>query len=259
MSYGYGFGWGEYIPVAKKRADAQKKLAQLRKKNPNIAPVVIEGNRITTTWWGRAWCDNFAHYADFQNRIQRGSAYCKNGFVLDLQIAEGEVSAQVQGSSLYKLTININKLSEKTWRKIVNASAKRVENIAALTEGKFPQELSDIFMRQADGLFPAPKEIKFTCSCPDQYGTHMCKHVAAALYGIGNRLDSDPLLFFKLRGVDPSELIKKSIEEKMQNMLANTGKKSKRVIADGDVGRIFGINNAAPQTEAAKAPRRRRR
>jgi uncharacterized Zn finger protein len=161
--------------------------------------------------------------------------------VLDLQIAEGEISAQVQGSRLYKLSVSIEKLSDKKWRKIVDACAKRVDNIAALTEGKFPKELADIFMTQGDGLFPAPKEIKFQCGCPDQYGAHMCKHIAAVLYGAGARLDADPLLFFKLRGVDPSELIKKSVEEKMQNLLANAGKKSRRVIADEDVTRIFGV------------------
>jgi uncharacterized Zn finger protein len=69
----------------------------------------------------------------------------------------------------------------------------------------------------------------------------MCKHVASALYGIGARLDREPLLFFTLRGVDPSELIKRSVEEKMQNLLANTNKKSKRVIADKDVARLFGV------------------
>lgn len=30
----------------------------------------------------------------------------------------------------------------------------------------------------------------------------MCMHVAAALYGVGVRLDEDPLLFFELRGQD---------------------------------------------------------
>ena len=50
------------------------------------------------------------------------------------------------------------------------------------------------------GLFPEPGEMKFRCSCPDW--TEMCKHVAAALYGVGNRLDHQPELLFLLRGVD---------------------------------------------------------
>ena len=50
-----------------------------------------------------------------------------------------------------------------------------------------------------------PDEIQFDCSCPDW--ADMCKHVAAVLYAVGNRLDSQPELLFVLRKVDPRELI----------------------------------------------------
>ena len=71
MSWGYGYS--EYKSVAEQRAKAQKQLAKLRKKDPGIQPVVIEGRKITTTWWGNSWCENFKRYADFENRISRGS------------------------------------------------------------------------------------------------------------------------------------------------------------------------------------------
>src|SRR5205814_79045 len=59
--------------------------------------------------------------------------------------------------------------------------------------------------RRGEGLFPAPAEIKLTCSCPDWAG--MCKHVAAVLYGVGARLDAQPELLFRLRGVEEAELL----------------------------------------------------
>ena len=61
----------------------------------------------------------------------------------------------------------------------------------------------DRVCREGDGLFPAPGEIKLSCSCPDS--ADMCKHVAATLYGVGARLDEAPRLLFVLRGVDESE------------------------------------------------------
>jgi uncharacterized Zn finger protein len=94
-------------------------------------------------------------------------------------------------------------------------------------------------MKQGDGLFPSPKEIHMDCSCPD-WAT-MCKHVAATLYGVGAKLDADPLLFFTLRGIDPTGLIKKSVDEKMKSLLANAKKKSRRAIDEKDVARIFGV------------------
>jgi len=50
------------------------------------------------------------------------------------------------------------------------------------------------------GLFPPPKDILFTCSCPEW--ASMCKHMAAVLYGIGARLDHQPELLFTLRRVE---------------------------------------------------------
>jgi uncharacterized Zn finger protein len=69
----------------------------------------------------------------------------------------------------------------------------------------------------------------------------MCKHAAAVLYGIGARLDRDPMMFFTLRGIDCSELIKKSIDEKMNSMLKNADRKSSRVIDGADLAGLFGL------------------
>ena len=63
----------------------------------------------------------------------------------------------------------------------------------------------DRVCREGDGLFPAPQEMALSCSCPDW--ADMCKHVAAALYGVGARLDEKPQLLFALRGVDENDLI----------------------------------------------------
>ena len=108
-----------------------------------------------------------------------------------------------------------------------------------LLEGKFPEELAVMFKDKKYGLFPSPKEIHFDCSCPDW--ASMCKHVAAALYGIGTRFDINPMLFFELRNIDSKELVKKSAEQKLDIMLKNAGKKSKREIPDKDVKDIFGL------------------
>jgi DNA-binding transcriptional regulator YiaG len=64
----------------------------------------------------------------------------------------------------------------------------------------------------------------------------MCKHVAAVLYGVGNRLDCDPGLLFELRGVDAQELIAQdmSLLDESQAGQADT-------LADQDLGDLFGI------------------
>jgi uncharacterized Zn finger protein len=235
------WGYYEYKPVAEKKADAQRQLEKLRKKNPNISPVVIEGRTIAKTWWGKAWNANLEGYADYANRIGRGSSYVKNGMVLDLQIAPGLVTALVQGSQKtpYKVSIEINKLSAVKWNAIAAQCSHKIGSLAELIEGNFPEDLAQAFLRRDGGLFPSPKEIRFDCSCPDW--ADMCKHVAAALYGVGARLDHDPLLFFTLRGIDFSALLKKSVDEKIGSLLKNAGKKSRRVLSGLDEAGIAGL------------------
>ena len=105
--------------------------------------------------------------------------------------------------------------------------------------------------REGDGLFPSPREIKMTCSCPDWAG--MCKHVAAVLYGAGARLDIAPDLLFTLRGVDRSELI---VNAGADLPMAQTGVATERILAEDDVAALFGIEMApgpsAPGAEEMK-------
>ena len=44
----------------------------------------------------------------------------------------------------------------------------------------------------------------------------MCKHVAAALYGVGVRLDENPALFFELRGIDIDKFIDVALENRVR-------------------------------------------
>ncbi|MDR1133892.1 MAG: hypothetical protein LBL05_06980 [Synergistaceae bacterium] len=235
------YGYKPYKPVAEKKAEAQRKLAKLRKKNPNISPIIIEGKKIAVTWWGTAWNKNLESYADYANRMGRGRSYVKNGMVLDLQIVPGAVNAKVSGSGKtpYDVLIRIDKLPEHRWKAIVDQCSRRIAGISDLVQGKFPEDLAHVFLKQESGLFPSPSEIHLGCSCPDW--AEMCKHVAAVLYGVGARLDSDPTLFFTLRSIDFSELLQRSVEEKIGSMLKNAGRKSSRTIDDADIAALFGL------------------
>jgi predicted Rossmann fold nucleotide-binding protein DprA/Smf involved in DNA uptake len=74
----------------------------------------------------------------------------------------------------------------------------------------------------------------------------MCKHVAAALYGIGARLDEDPSLFFTLRGVCTEDLVAGAIQDKTAELLLKAGRKSARVIEDTDLASLFGLELDTP-------------
>lgn len=235
------YGFPQYVSVAEKKEKAGKAAEKLRKKNPDIEPVILEGRALAKTWWGKAWNQNLESYADYSNRIARGRSYIRSNTILDLKISKGNVIALVQGSSVkpYAVKIQIDTLKQQNWDKVTALCNHRIDTLEQLVEGKFPKELEVLFTEKKYGLFPSPKEIHFDCSCPDW--ASMCKHVAAVLYGIGARLDSNPMLFFELRDLDSKELLKKSVERKLEYMLKNAENKSNREIAEEDVFDIFGI------------------
>lgn len=235
------YGYPEYVPVAERKRKAQKAVDTLKKKKPDIAPIIIEGRKLTRTWWGKSWNDNLESYSDYSNRIGRGRSYVRSGAVLDLQITPGNIHALVQGSRKkpYQVDIAIQPLTKGTWEAITKACAGKIHSLQELIEGKFPKALADLFTLQGKGLFPAPKEISLQCSCPDW--AVMCKHVAAVLYGVGVRLDDNPSLFFVLRKVNIEELISETITGKSQSLLEKSKTKSSRVIDYIDVSSLFGI------------------
>ncbi len=238
MGWDY-YGYGTY--KKKKPKNPQEQIEKLRKKNPNIAPVHIEGNKIAKSWWGMAWNRNLERYADYSNRLSRGKSYVKSDMVLDLQIDCGKVTALVCGTRAtpYKITVNVKPLSPEKLEKLMADCGTRFGDMAVLLDGQFSKEIGDVFFRSDGGLFPNPREIAFSCSCPDS--ASMCKHVAATLYAIGAKLDDDPLLFFTLRDIDITKLLRKTAEEKVETLLKNANNSTPRMLAEGEVWDLFGL------------------
>lgn len=233
------YEWRPYVSVEQRRRKAEKTLASLRKKGQPISPVRIEGRTIARSFWGKSWCANLERYSDFASRLPRGRSYVRNGSVVDLQIARGEVRAMVSGSELYTVQVDIAPAAAKRWKAICRDCAGSIDSLVELLQGRLSERVMDRVCREGDGLFPAPGEIDLSCSCPDW--ADMCKHVAAALYGIGARLDSSPELLFKLRGVDETELLANADRHISLKAPAPTGAK---VLDDGDAAALFGLEMA---------------
>jgi uncharacterized Zn finger protein len=240
----YG-GFKPYVPVAKRRAQAAREVAARTKKGQKPSPVFIEGQKITTTFWGQAWCTNLESYSDFENRLPRGRTYVRNGSVVDLKIEQGRIKALVSGSSLYEIQIDIASLPKPVWLALKKQCAGKIGTLVELLQGKLSKAVMEVVTDRENGLFPKPKEIKMRCSCPDYAG--MCKHLAATMYGVGNRLDESPELLFLLRAVDHMELIEQAIPAAPVGSARGAG-----AIATEDLGAIFGIEiGEAPGTKAS--------
>ncbi len=263
---GYGSGFPEYVPVGARKARAAKKIARLRKQGHKLDPIEIEGRTIATTFWGKAWCKNLEGYSDYANRLPRGRTYVRYGSVLDLQATPGcagrskgpgTIKAKVDGSSLYSIQVKILPIAPAQWKAIKTACTGEVNSLIELLQGKLSKAVMEVVTRPGTGLFPAPKQIKLSCSCPDW--AQMCKHVAATLYGIGARLDHNPALLFALRGVDPEQLI----EQSLAGQIAGPASPQRNTLSTKALTSIFGqtidLNSDALQSAPAKKAVRKRK
>ena len=247
----YGDRWRTYVPVATRRAQAQRKMNKLSKAGLDIQPIVIEGRTIARTFWGKAWCTHLESFSDYSNRLPRGRTYVRNGSVCHLEIERGAIQAIVSGSQLYNVTATIEGLPAKKWNTVKRKCSGSIGSLLELLQGKLSESVMEVVTDRGKGLFPRPVEISLDCDCPDW--AVMCKHVAAVLYGVGARLDEQPELLFLLRGVDHEELIRTEA-----GVVARTRRKGRggRRLAAGDISDVFGIEMA---TEPETRSRRRKK
>ncbi|HVR23831.1 MAG TPA: SWIM zinc finger family protein [Candidatus Polarisedimenticolia bacterium] len=234
-----GWGWRPYVSAAERRLQALRELDKRRKKGHIVSPVTVEGRTIVKTFWGKSWCDNLERYSDFANRLPRGRTYVRNGSVIDLQISPGEIKALVSGSEIYEVAVKVAPVKKARWRSMCKDCAGAIDSLIELLQGRLSTGVMERICMPNSGLFPSPKEIKLSCSCPDW--AEMCKHVAAVLYGIGARLDQQPELLFRLHGVDEKELI---AHAEVAFPLAKKGPAAK-VLGGEDLSELFGLDMAA--------------
>jgi uncharacterized Zn finger protein len=234
--------WPKYVSVAKRRENAQKQMAKLKKQGKIIQPVTIEGRTIAHTFWGKQWCNHLEQFSDYENRLPRGRTYVRNGSVCHLEINKGNIKAIVAGSSLYEINVSIKPLSKDHWKKIQQQCAGKVGSLLELMQGRLSKAVMKIVCDPKTGLFPLEKDIQLACNCPDW--AQLCKHLAAVLYAVGARLDTHPEDLFLLRDVDHKKLI---TELAIPPKTTNSRRKPKGNMAD-----VFGINFEDNTTAASK-------
>ena len=193
----------------------------------------------------------------FREPFDAGRTYVRNGSVCHLVIQPGRIEAIVSGSELYNISIRIKKLKPATWKSVKRRCSGRIGSMLELLQGRLSDQVMTVVTDRKQGLFPQPREIQLSCDCPDW--AVMCKHVAAALYGGGSRLDDRPERLFLLRDVDAQELI---AAELAVPAAATTGDR----LDDDQLGDIFGIDldgggeqPPTPKTESKKRRRSRKR
>jgi uncharacterized Zn finger protein len=199
------------------------------------------------SFWGIAWCENLESYSDYANRMPRGRSYLRQSHVLGLRIDPGEIFAYVTGSGLYEVLVKIDPLPAPAWEVFKASCASGIGSLLDLLAGRLGPDLLALITSRETGLFPNPRQIPLTCTCPDY--ANMCKHVSAVLYGVGVKLDLEPELFFKLRQIDHRELLQQAAAqaENLPQQIAPAGALFKSALEGVDLSELFGVEITEPE------------
>jgi SNF2 family DNA or RNA helicase/uncharacterized Zn finger protein len=161
------------------------------------------------TWWGKQWLDALSGL-DYSNRIPRGKTYANTGKVKDFEIANGLISAKVQGSQPkpYKIQVSLSQFTVQEKETLVRLITENPFLLSSLLNKELPQELDEEARKEGIKIFPTSwNSMSAKCSCPDY--AMPCKHIAAVIYVIANEIDKNPFLLFQIKGIDILEEIQK--------------------------------------------------
>lgn len=206
MAYNYG----EYTAVVEQRKRAERDIKKLRRIGFLPSPIAPFKGKIAGSFWGKEWCKRVEEYEDMDYRAERGRRYVRAGCVCHLEIEPNRITAFVSGSELYFVEIGIAGIDKNRWQEICRKCSWEIGSVADLLDGHISNTAIAVLTDPETGILPNVNEISFACSCPDW--SDMCKHAAAALYAVGKQLDDQPELLFKMRGVDPYDLVQMNIK-----------------------------------------------
>ncbi len=158
-------------------------------------------------WWSRRFIAVLESHG-MSGRLARGRSYARAGQVIDFELAQGKVTARVQGSRIrpYQVRIGVLPLTTAQWRTVQERLAGQALFRAKLLAGEMPREIEEVFAACGTPLFPAsPGDLDMRCSCPDWEVP--CKHLAAVCYVLAEEFDRDPFAMLAWRGRGRDELL----------------------------------------------------
>lgn len=158
-------------------------------------------------WWAKRWISVLESFR-IGRRLGRGKRYARKGQVLSIEVGEGTVESEVQGSRAtpYEVTIQVRRIPEEEWDKLTEELSTRAKYAARLLAGNMPEEIEECFEEVGLSLFPRKRDdLRTDCTCPDI--SNPCKHIAAVFYLLGEQFDRDPFLMFRLRGMGREALL----------------------------------------------------
>ncbi len=180
-------------------------------------------------WWSRRWFDLLGEIglvrSDEPARIQtRGSR------VQRLEVQPGEINAKVRDRDRGDCVvgIQIRPLDDAQWNAVIDALGSQAIFAAQLLAGDMPPEIEATFASAGVSLLPKSRaEMVHDCSCctlDDGGGgvtDEQCRPLVTTYLALGEMLNDDPWLLFRLRGRDRQQILRELRELRNRNSAAD--------------------------------------
>jgi uncharacterized Zn finger protein len=187
-------------------------------------------SKYAKTWWGQRFIAALEDFTD-SARLARGRSYSTDNRIKQWLLKEGKVEAKLRGNinpyfgvykePTYKVSVQMTRLSEEQWQKIIQKLAQRASFISRLLLNEIPENIETIFTEAGVHLLPnSYKDFKVSCDCPD-YAVP-CKHIAGVCYRLAGQLDQDPFLLFEMRGLAPEKLLQELARSPLGKVLSDS-------------------------------------
>lgn len=164
----------------------------------------IEENRLGTIWWN-SWLVMGLQ----QKQLEQGIVYANQGGVYDWSIDEnGQVSGTVlgKGEESYQQQLLFEPLSDERKEALVHLLLERKSLLIQLLNHKLPAEILPLLQPILE--WKDWEHVKMACSC-SQWKLP-CRHLSAVLYTIVNQINQEPLLLFRVLGINVLEELNRS-------------------------------------------------
>lgn len=171
-----------------------------------------------SNWWAKRWTQTLEQFR-IGARLSRGRSYARRGQVLSIDIRNGVVEAQVQGSRKrpYDVEISVRTIGPDDWERLRQALAEQPVIAASLLSNRMPENIENTFEAVGLSMFPERSDdLETDCSCPDW--SNPCKHIAAVYLLLGEEFDRDPFLIFRMRGMDREDLLGEEFRQSAQTI-----------------------------------------
>ena len=156
------------LPVAEMSVS---KLSIVKEDEKDVRCITDENKTFGVLW--KENVDRF--FSEYIDELREGKINVEA--VNNLQISKGRITAEVKGDNVvaYKIIITVEPLTEMQIKRFYNGGEKQ------------------------EDLFPTKKDFWTFCNC--DISKKICKHMISTLYAVGDLMDKDNTIIYRLRGL----------------------------------------------------------